>query len=110
MGGKNGLVCLIHIYLNGLKTLYKDTAKQIATFRGYYLYLNGLETLDKETAIEIATFKGSTLSLNGLKTLDKETAKQLATFEGKYAQLHLNGWHWCIKNFIAQNQYFCPPF
>ena len=60
----------------------KETAKQIAVFKGRYLYLDGLETLNKDTAEELAIFKGRELSLNGLETLDKETAKSLAKYKG----------------------------
>jgi len=63
--------------LNGLKSIDKETAKELAGYAKGPLLLDGLTTLDADTATTLVEFKHR-LYLDGLTTLDAETAKGFA--------------------------------
>jgi hypothetical protein len=63
--------------LNGLKSIDKETAKELAGYSRGPLLLDGLTTLDADTATALVEFKHR-LYLDGLTTLDAETAKGFA--------------------------------
>ena len=63
--------------LNGLKSIDKETAKELAGYAKGPLLLDGLTTLDADTATALVEFKHR-LYLDGLTTLDAETAKGFA--------------------------------
>ena len=52
-------------------------------FKGSFLSLNGLTSIDKDVAQELAKFKGSLLSLHGVKDIEQDAIKELKKFEGR---------------------------
>ena len=70
------------LYLTGLKSIDKDVARELATFKGNLLSLRGLTSIDKEIAHELSNFKGSRLNLDGLTSIDKDIAQELVTIQG----------------------------
>jgi hypothetical protein len=74
--------------LNGLKSIDKETAKELAGYSRGPLLLDGLTTLDADTATALVEFKGGYLFLRGLTTLDADTATALAKFKHR---LYLDG-------------------
>jgi len=80
------------LYLDGLITLSPDVAKILAQVKGQ-ISLNGLTTLSKETAEQLAAppqekHRSRSLSLNGLSTLSPAVAEELVKIKG---QLSLRG-------------------
>jgi hypothetical protein len=67
-----------NLYLNGLTSIDKDVAKELLGFKGWRLVL-GLTSIDKTVAIELAKFKGSGLGLGGLESIDQDVLKILKT-------------------------------
>ena len=67
-----------NLYLNGLTSIDKDVAKELVGFKGWRLVL-GLTSIDKTVAIELAKFKGSGLGLGGLESIDQDVLKILKT-------------------------------
>ena len=57
--------------LNGLSSIDKDVAQELAKFKGGYLSLNGLTSIDKPIARELAKFKGKNLDLKNLTSIDE---------------------------------------
>ena len=78
------------IYLNGLKSIDKATALELAKFQGEKLYLDGLKTIDEDVALEIANFGGN-LHLNGLISIDAKVAQALVRKHVGTGDLSLNG-------------------
>ena len=74
--------------LNGLTSIDKETAKELAGYSKGPLLLDGLTTLDADTATALVEFKGGYLYLRGLTTLDADTATALAKFRHR---LYLDG-------------------
>lgn len=70
------------LYLNNLKKIDEEIAKELSQFKGYYLFLDGLKKIDQEIAKELSQFKGTILSLNGIESFSKEVLKELASFQG----------------------------
>ena len=77
------------LYLDGLTSINKEVAEELARFNGYRLQLNGLTNINNEVAGALANFQGKVLSLNGLASIDKEAVKELAKFEGDWLILGL---------------------
>ncbi|MDB4468215.1 hypothetical protein N9039_02905 [Verrucomicrobiales bacterium] len=77
------------LLLNGLTSINKEVAEELARFNGYRLQLNGLTNINNEVAEALANFQGKVLSLNGLASIDKETVKELAKFNGDWLILGL---------------------
>ena len=77
------------LLLNGLTSINKEVAEELARFNGYRLQLNGLTNINNEVAEALANFQGKVLSLNGLASIDKETVKELAKFKGDWLILGL---------------------
>ena len=79
---------IYNLYLTGLKSIDKDVARELATFKGNLLSLRGLTSIDQEIARELSNFKGSRLNLDGLTSIDKDIAQELVTIQ---VHLDLNG-------------------
>lgn len=77
------------LLLNGLTSINKEVAEELARFNGYRLRLDGLTNINNEVAEALANFQGKVLSLNGLASIDKETVKELAKFKGDWLILGL---------------------
>jgi len=77
------------LYLDGLTSINKEVAEELARFNGYRLQLNGLTNINNEVAGALANFQGKVLSLNGLASIDKEAVKELAKFKGDWLILGL---------------------
>ena len=60
--------------LNGLTSINKDVAQELAKSKAGQLRLDGLTSIDKEVAQELAQFKGGILHFDGLTSLDKVVA------------------------------------
>ena len=74
--------------LNGLTSIDKDVAAELAKLEGYrYLSLCGLTSIDKDVAQELSNFKGNELSLDGLTSIDKDVAEELAKIKGEALNL-----------------------
>jgi ubiquinone biosynthesis protein UbiJ len=58
--------------LNGLTTLDKDSANELAYFSGK-LILNGVKSLDKDSAQALSKFQGTAIELRGIESLDDDT-------------------------------------
>ena len=63
------------IRLDGLTSIRKDVAKNLAKIQAQSLGLNGLTSIDKIIARELAKTKAG-LGLNGLTSLDNDVAKE----------------------------------
>jgi hypothetical protein len=77
------------LLLNGLTSINKEVAEELARFNGYRLRLDGLTNINNEVAEALANFQGKVLSLNGLASIDKETVKELAKFKSDWLILGL---------------------
>jgi hypothetical protein len=75
------------LLLNGLTSINKEVAEELARFNGYRLQLNGLPNMNNEVAGALANFQGKVLYLDGLADTDKETVKELAKFKGDWLVL-----------------------
>ena len=54
----------------------------MVSFRGH-LDLQGLKSIDKDVAQELAKFEGKLLDLDGLESIDKDVARELASVKGR---------------------------
>ena len=72
----------IGLALNGLTSIDKDVARELAKFKGERMLSLGLTSIDKDVAQELAKFKGQ-LRLYDLTSIDKDVAQELAKFEGR---------------------------
>ena len=77
------------LLLDGLTSINKEVAEELARFNAYRLQLNGLTNINNEVAGALANFQGKVLSLNGLASMDKEAVKELAKFKGDWLILGL---------------------
>ena len=77
------------LLLDGLTSINKEVAEELARFNAYRLQLNGLTNINSEVAGALANFQGKVLSLNGLASMDKEAVKELAKFKGDWLILGL---------------------
>ena len=73
------------LFLDGLTSIDKDVAQELAKFGGGYLCLGNLTSIDKDLAQELAKFEG-TLGL-GLTSIDKDVAQELTKFGGEFLSL-----------------------
>ena len=76
------------LHLNGLTSIDKDVAQELAKVQRGWLQLYGLTSIDKEVAQELAKFQGEWLYLDGLTSIDKDVAKELAKFQGEWLYLY----------------------
>ena len=63
-----------HLYLPKIERLSASTASAIAKFDGESILLDDLRSLNKDSAKQLALWNGKTLSLGGLLKLDVATA------------------------------------
>ena len=78
------------IWLNGLKSLDKHVARELAKLRGREIFLDGLTSISKDVAYELAQSQCECFHLNGLTSIDKDVAQGLAKFKGALVLYGLN--------------------
>ncbi len=76
-----------YLALNGLISIDKDVAHELAKFSGYHLELGKLALIDNDVALELGKSKAQCLVL-GLTSIDKDVAQELAKFKRDYVSLH----------------------
>jgi hypothetical protein len=75
------------LFLNGLKTLTPDAAKQLFQWQGNWICLNGVSQLSESVARLLFKWKGNMISLNGLNEFPPDLAKYLPKWEGQQLEL-----------------------
>ena len=78
------------IALNGLKSIDRYVARELAKFRGREIFLDGLTSISKDVAYELAQSQCEGFNLNGLTSIDKDVAQGLAKFKGTLVLYGLN--------------------
>ena len=66
-----------HLALDGLTSIDKNVAQELAKCKAYILSLGGLTSIDKDVAEELAKFEGEKLELLRLTSIDKDVLKIL---------------------------------
>ena len=77
--------------LNGLSTINKDLAADLAEFKGQALFLDGLTQVNTEVAGELTAFEGTCLGLYGLKIITEEVVRVLITWQGEKLSVRKEG-------------------
>ena len=93
----NGTNPAFKLNLDGLTSITKDVAVELAKFQGNYLQLNGLNSIMKDVAEELVKFAGTFLQLNGLTLITKDVAKELMKGRGGIgSHVFFNAESWSI--------------
>ena len=77
-----------YLDLDGLISINKDVAHELAKFSGYQLHLGKLSLIDNDVALELGKSQCQELYLDGLTSIDNDVAQELAKSKGWHLGLY----------------------